>query len=632
MIPDPIVEEVRLRADIVETLGEHISLQRAGKDFKALCPFHHEKTPSFYVVPAKGFYKCFGCGESGDVFSFLMKHLGMGFNDAVRQVAARVGVEIPDVTARNAEEPNRQLYEAIAFAEDFFQRTLLEGPAGQVAREYLERRGVSQDALARFRIGYAPDAWRALREAAQRHGIQDDVLLAAGLIKESERSEEPYDRFRNRVIFPIAEPSDRTIAFGGRLCGRGTGNAPKYLNSPETPIYHKGRILYGLNWSKGAIRRDGGALVVEGYMDFVSLAARGIENVVAGMGTALTAEQASLVSRYAHKVYLLYDSDAAGLRATFRSADALLRAGVHPLVVTLPAGEDPDSLARAGGAEALRPQLDAAVDVLERKIQILDQHGYLHDIDGKRRALDRLLPTLRAVVDPPLRDIYMKRVAARTDVNVDTLERELAAPEGRARTLALQHGRPAGQGPRARSIASGSRVPYRARLGEAERLLVLLMARDLAWVGAAVAEVRPEELRDPVYRELFEALANASTENDDPTTTAEAESFLAEVSEPAREAFSALLRDKVEIADGERNFRDAVADIRAVPLFLRLEDIDRRLEKAADGDKALLLSERRQVNEALGALDARGFKFSPRYRHHSRASRPGKRTPSTEDV
>ena len=629
MIPDAIVEEVRVRADIVETIGEHISLHRAGKDFKALCPFHHEKTPSFYVVPNKGFYKCFGCGESGDVFSFLMKHVGMGFNDAVRLVATKVGVEIPDVTARNVEEPNRQLYEATAFAEDFYRRTLVEEPAGGMAREYLTRRGVSADAIERFRIGYAPEAWRTLREAALKHGIHDDVLLAAGLVKESERSEEPYDRFRDRVVFPIAEPSDRTIAFGGRLRGRASGNAPKYLNSPETPIYHKGRTLYGLNWSKGAIRRDGGALVVEGYMDFVSLAARGIENVIAGMGTALTAEQASLISRYAHKAYLLYDSDAAGLRATFRSADALLRSGVHPLVVTLPPGEDPDSLVRAGGADALRPRLDAAVDVLERKIQILDQHGYLHDIDGKRRALDRLLPTLRAVVDPPLRDIYMKRVAERTDVNVDTLERELAAPEGRARSLAYE------QGPRQRSRARGmgntNRAPYRARLGEAERLLVLLMARDPAWIGAAVAEVRAEELRDPVYRELFEAMANAPTA-DGAVPTTPAEAILAEVSEPAREAFLALHQDTIEIADGERTFRDVVADIRAVPLFLRLQEIDQLLESAAEGDEPMLLSERRQVNEALGALDARGFKFSPRYRRHARASRPGKRTPSTEDV
>jgi hypothetical protein len=223
----------------------------------------------------------------------------------------------------------------------------------------------------------------------------------------------------------------------------------------------------------------------------------------------------------------------------------------------------------------------------------------------------------------------MKRVADRTDVNVDTLERELAAPEGRARTLAYQQGPK--QRPRARNTGNAGRAPYHARLGEAERLLVLLMARDPAWIGAAVAEVRPQELRDPVYRELFEAMANAATENGTVTTTP-AEAILAEVSEPAREAFLALHQDTMEIADGERTFRDVVADIRAVPLFLRLQDIDRQLESAAEGDEPMLLSERRQVNEALGALDARGFKFSPRYRRHARAVRPGKRTPSTEDV
>ena len=630
MIPDPIVEEVRLRADIVETIGEHVSLKRAGKDFRALCPFHHEKTPSFYVVPSKGFFKCFGCGESGDVFSFLMKHLGFGFTDAVRQVAAKVGVEIPDAASVREDEPNRALYEAVAFAEDFFRRTLREEPAAESARQYLSRRGVNLDAIERFRIGFAPDAWRSLREAAMRHEMTDDVLLAAGLIKESERGEEPYDRFRGRVVFPIAEPGDRTVAFGGRLHGRAGSSAPKYLNSPETAIYHKGRILYGLNWSKGPIRREGGALVVEGYMDYVTLAAHGIENVVAGMGTALTAEQAGLIARYAHKVWLLYDSDAAGLRATFRSADALLRVGVHPLVATLPSGEDPDSLVRNGGADALRPRLDSAVDVLERKIQILDEHGYLHDIDGKRRALDRLLPTLRAVVDPPLRDIYVKRVAERTDVNVDTLERELASAETGFRADSREYA-PRRRAPgRTRNGGRDTPLP-RIRPGEAERLLVLLMARDRTWIALAVDRVQPEELHDPVYREIFEALAEA-VRSDLDESEQPVDVIFPLVSEPAREVLTTLKRDKLEIADGEQNFNDVVAGIRAVPLFLRLREIEARLESADFNEATELIREQSQVNETLRALKKDSYKFSPRYRPKARASRPGKRTPSTEDV
>ncbi|MGH7464169.1 MAG: DNA primase, partial [Longimicrobiales bacterium] len=425
MIAESIIDEIRARADIVEVVGEQVQLKRAGKDFRALCPFHHEKTPSFYVVPRGGFYKCFGCGESGDVFTFLMKRGGVSFQDAVRELGSKYGVEVPDPRlGREQDEPHRILYEAVAFAQDFFRRQLTDSEPGAKVRTYLEQRGIPAAAIERFGLGHAPDAWRALREDAHRHGIDDDGLLAAGLIKESERGDEPYDRFRDRLIFPIAELSGRIIAFGGRDLSR-SEKAPKYLNSPETPIYHKGEILYGLNWSKAAIRREGTALVVEGYMDYVSLAGRGIENVVAGMGTAMTDAQANLLARYTGKALMLYDSDAAGLRAAFRTADALLQTGVHPLVVTLPPGEDPDSIARRGGAEALKPHLDAAVDVVERKVQMLEERGFFDDIEGVRRALDRLLPTLRATVDPALRDIYTARIAQRTGVRRETLERDV---------------------------------------------------------------------------------------------------------------------------------------------------------------------------------------------------------------
>jgi DNA primase len=284
MIPEPIIDEIRARADIVEIVGEHVALKRAGKDFRALCPFHNEKTPSFYVVPSKGFYKCFGCGESGDVFTFLMQRGGVSFQDAVRELARRVGVDLPDPREdREAEEPHRELYEAVAFAADFFARTLADPERGERTRRYLAGRGIPDATVERFGLGYAPDGWRTLREAAHRHGIDDAVLLAAGLVKESERGDDPYDRFRDRLIFPIAELGGRVVAFGGRLLSR-SENAPKYLNSPETPIYHKGGMLYGLNWSRGAIRRDGVGLLVEGFMDYVSLASHGIENVVAVSG------------------------------------------------------------------------------------------------------------------------------------------------------------------------------------------------------------------------------------------------------------------------------------------------------------------------------------------------------------
>jgi DNA primase len=614
MIPESVIDEVRARADIVEVVGEQITLKRAGKDFSALCPFHHEKTPSFYVVPAKGFYKCFGCGESGDVFSFLMKRGGLTFQDAVRDLAARVGVEVPDPrVGREAEEPNRVLYEAIAFADDFFRRNLNESAGGETARRYLADRGIAESAVERFGLGYAPQGWRVLREEAHRHGIDDDVLLAAGLIKESDRGEEPYDRFRDRLIFPVAELGGRVVAFGGRVLGR-ADNAPKYLNSPETPVFHKGELLYGLNWSKGAIRREGAALFVEGYMDYVSLAGRGIENVVAGMGTSLTTPQANLVARYAGKALLLYDSDTAGLRATFRTADALLQAGVHPLVVTLPEGQDPDDVVRRGGAGALKEYLDGAMDVLERKLQMLEQRGFFDDIEGVRRALDRLLPTLRATVDPALRDIYTARIAQRTGVRRETLEQDVARAERAAAARAGSAG--AGHARDGEPVSRASAGPGRHRTGPAasrfltdrfgaERLLLKVLLADRARAPAAAADVAPELIREPRHREIFHAL----------TTQADGEE--PRLSAPAREVWDRLSAEVGEIQNAHMTYDHTVAILHLAELDLQDSFLEAQLATCDEAERPAIVQrknelaqKRREVSESHRL----GFKTSRRYR------------------
>jgi DNA primase len=614
MIPDTIIDEVRARADIVEIVGESIPLKRAGKDFRALCPFHHEKTPSFYVVPAKGIFKCFGCGKAGDVFTFLMERTGATFIEAVRQIAGRVGVEIPEPTAASAEEPHRALFEAIAFAADHFRRQL-EEPTGENARRYLDGRGITSASIQRFLIGYAPEERRGLRAAAHQHGISDEVLLAAGLIKESERGEEPYDRFRERIIFPIAEVGGRLVAFGGRTL-RPADNVPKYLNSPETVIYHKGLLLYGLNWSRPAIRREGSALVVEGYMDYVSLAARGIDHVVAGMGTALTAEQANLIARYTAKALLLYDSDRAGLMATFRSGDALLRAGVHPLVVTLPPGEDPDSLVRQGGAEALRPRLDGAVDVIERKLQILDERGYFGDIDRQRRALDHLLPTIRATIDPALRDIYVSKVAERTGVRAETLEHEVEAGGDGAGRWRIPRARPE---PRPRRAAVGKAAP--AADFASERLLLILMLRDPARIAQARAAIQATDLLDALNRELFAALQEHEGGELDAATL--------RLGAAAALRLGELQRDPIEVADGDRSFEDAITDIREVrALFRRLDELDEQMARAgSEKEQADTLQERSVLWQALrarGLMPELSYRFvSRRFRRHSRERSAG---------
>ena len=560
MIPDDVVDEVRSRADIVEVIGDHVALKRSGKDFKGRCPFHEERTPSFYVVPSKGFYKCFGCNESGDVFTFLMKRLGLSFVDAVKVVAERSGMEIREVSREGREDPFRHFHEANAFAWQFFRDGLWDEARGREARAYLENRGIGRETAERFGLGFAPDEWRALRDAAAKHSLEESVLLEVGLLIQREVGKEPYDRFRNRVIFPIESASGKVLAFGGRILGASGKGVPKYLNSPESPVYHKGEILYGLSWAKNAIRREEGALVVEGYMDAVSLAAAGLENVVAPLGTSMTEEQARLLARYCTRVFLLFDSDSAGLRATFRAGDILLASGLHPAVVTLPPGEDPDTVVRKEGPNAIREYLSQAVDVLDRKLQILEEKDYFSSIERIRGAVDRLLPTLRAAKDPALRDIYVSKVAERTGVRRETLEGEMEKAE---------------TSPMARPRSRPPQVhPESARPGilGAERKLLLLLVQFRDYVDRAAERLGPEDFHDPTFRAVFQALVA------DPELTHPPQGM----DLVAARRLEELLGDPERVPEASRVFEETLGQMKEVPLTRKAEELREALRAERD--------------------------------------------------
>ena len=376
------LDEVRSRVDIVEIVGQFVKLKRAGENWKGLCPFHSEKTPSFTVNPKRNIYHCFGCGVGGDVFKFVMSQDRVAFPEAVRSLAERAGVALPAAGRRTPETDSKleALRRVMAAAADFYTRSLWE-PGGEKPRAYLERRGVDPDVARRFGLGYAPESWNALLSVMTKQGIGEDILVQAGLAGARQNAPGFYDKFRGRLLFPIRDVQGRVVAFGARAL---SGEEPKYLNSPETALYVKGQTLYALDVAKVAIRDRGRALLVEGYLDCLMAHQHGFGETVAALGTAFTSAQLGLLRRYADEVVALFDADAAGQKASTRLEEmmndvmdlrnlgwsvartgAFERAGHLPIrVALLPAGHDPDSLLRAEGAAALTVRLDAARPLL----------------------------------------------------------------------------------------------------------------------------------------------------------------------------------------------------------------------------------------------------------------------------
>ncbi len=592
MIPDEDVERVREAADIVAIIGETVALKRAGSAFRGPCPFHQGKNPNFSVDPRRRIYHCFKCGESGDVFTYLRKRYGMDWPSAVRLVAERSGVVIHEVsTRREGPDPREALWEVNAAAEDWFRRVLREDPGSGVAREYLAQRDVSIDIADRFGLGYAPRD-SALRAHLATLGFDDQRQLEAGLLVKREESDALRPRFRARLMFPIYDTSGRVAGFGGRVIGPGE---PKYLNSPETIAFSKGRMLYGLNWARNAIRKSDRVLLVEGYFDLVRLVVTGVEEVIAPLGTALTPEQAALIARHSKNAFLVYDSDKAGLKATFRAADELLRNGASVRVVTLPSGEDPDTFARKAGHEGVERALSAAVDVIERKIQLLERGGWFADLHRRRRAIDHLLPTIRATIDPVTRDMYLGRVSEATGVDRQVLTAEADAPERGERPspvpTARRRERDRGAPREAAPESSGKSLPGAA----AERELVRVMITSRALVERILERIGPGEFRDGRYREIFERLATVSPD-------AVIGDVAAGLSAPAAFALETLLEEQGAIIDVEKTLTDCLARLE----LRRRKELNARLQRdlmaATPAETDRLIAEKQANAEEIRRL------------------------------
>jgi len=509
-IKDSDVDAVRERTDIVGLISEYVPLKKSGREYRGACPFHQEKDPSFYVNPLKSVYFCFGCKAAGGVFNFIMQAEGLNFNDAVERLADRIGYQLsheaasPDDTRRRTERD--RLYALNQTAADYFHYILRETEGGKQALSYLAERGLEEGLVDAFHLGFAPAGWDNLSAFLVKKGYNERELVTAGVAKERPREQKDgrgvYDVFRNRIIFPIMDHRGRVIAFGGRRMGEGTAQGePKYLNSPETPVYRKGRTLYGFYQARTAIQDAGEAVVVEGYTDLLALWQAGITSVVATLGTAMTENHFELLNRFCDRVYLAFDADRAGVDAALRPIEFWNRFKVEVMVVTLPEGEDPASLVEKGGASAFRGFQDRAEPLLDfaarKKIEGCDTSTPL----GRRRAMEGCVPIIAKVSSEdmrPVRNDLLRKVAGQLDMPLETVEVYM-------REASRLSGRPAERG-------AGVEIPAMWQKVEKEALRVLLHDPE------ALIEhdyLDSDYFSDESYKKIFEKLKEISVCDED---------------------------------------------------------------------------------------------------------------------
>lgn len=420
---EQVLEEIQNKADIVEIVGGYIPLRRAGRNYKANCPFHKEKTPSFMVSPSKQIFHCFGCGAGGNVFGFVMKMENMDFPEAVSTLAEKTGVELPRFTRSQFETSGYalQIYKLNELAASFYSSMLCGTDAGRRAGSYLKERGVSDDTVAKAKLGFAPDDWSGLINFAKSKGVGVELLERAGLVMPREGGGH-YDRFRNKIMFPIFDIKNRVVAFGARVLDNST---PKYINSPETEVYIKSRHLYGFNFSLQAVKEKDFCIIVEGYLDFLIPYQNGIANIAASLGTSLTELQARLIKRYTKNVVILYDGDSAGEAASLRGLDTFLLEGMQVKVAALPKGFDPDSFVRSKGTAEFDSLIAGAADLFDYKLGVLASRYDAKKSSDKAKICAEMLPTIAKVTDAVLKSEYIKRLGEGLQVSESALLSEL---------------------------------------------------------------------------------------------------------------------------------------------------------------------------------------------------------------
>ena len=580
---EAFVQQVRAQTDILAVVQGYVSLKRKGNRYWGCCPFHNEKTASFSVVPAEGFFYCFGCHAGGDAFKFisLMEHITPF--EAIKRQAEQLGIPLPE-RKRDAREEARlraldDLRRANALARDFFHSCLTVTRYGAAGKAYLAGRGITDEAIERYQLGFAPDAWSRLSDAFKKRGISEKILVDAGLAAVRERGGGVYDRFRNRVIIPIADERGRVVGFGGRALGDAK---PKYLNTAETPVFNKRKLLFGLDRAHRAIAQEGCAIVVEGYMDAIAAWEAGAANVVATLGTSFTSDHAALLLRRAPRIVFCYDSDAAGQEATLRALAAVRGRTAEVRVLLLPDGKDPDEYVRTHGAEAFRALVETAVPAPEYRLRHVRAH-MADGIDGRRAALAEMLPVL-ADLDEVARGAYMRRTAA-----------ELFLDEGvvaDALRSYLRQGRP-----RETSVQTPQRTPTRQPddvLRRAGRELIAAVWRDADLLMRILSVVPSDDFPDDFLGEIFRSMERRLAQGG-----ALDADFIAALPADAGTEISRALVEDGRTAD---SCREALGTLRRAYLTQQLARHTHRAEEMMQEGKAAYIDELNQVKRIQDEL------------------------------
>ncbi|WP_437796144.1 DNA primase [Mitsuokella multacida] len=584
---EAFVERVSEQTDILRIVQGYVPLKRRGNRYWGCCPFHQEKTASFSVLPDKGFFYCFGCHAGGNAFKFISLIENISYFDAIKLQAEKLGIPLPE-RKRSPQEVAREreiqdLRKVNELARDFFHNCLTMTRMGERGKAYFAGRGIRQETIEEFQLGYAPPAWDKLSTAFLKRGIKQEFLLASGLCAERKQGGGLYDRFRGRVIIPIADERGRVVGFGGRVLDDST---PKYLNTPETVLFNKRKLLFGLDRSHRAIQQEGRAIVVEGYMDAISVFDAGVHNVVASLGTSFTPEHAKKLLHYAPEICFCYDSDEAGQKATIRALSIVRDTGARVRVIVVPDGKDPDEFIRKHGADAFRALVEKALPLVEYRLRYVLSHTNYDTLDGKVKALHEMMPVLAGIREAAVRSEYERRLA-----------QTLMLDEGIVRSE-LRHYRPEAE--------EAVRQPIRKAVAKADtalrkagRLVIRMAWQDAAVIAHLETIVPLEGIRDPAQREILTFLKAAAEEGrpvDDMSAATLSDEAAAELSRSLVEDLGG--RDETEAYD------DSLRVLRKAYLNALYTEHSRKAnEYAQNGQHEACLQELNEVNKIKHEMD-----------------------------